>query len=337
MAILILSCTGLGKARPAKGGDIKTALSPIELLPPQTDIGRPLMQALKDRKTIRKYSDEKISDQDLSNILWAAYGINRPEKGYRTAPSAVNWQVIDIYVILEQGLYIYDPKAHQLIPVRAGEFRGEATQLLQPNRKYILKAPLTFIYVADSAKRNILRLTASDSVLDMYAASDAGFIGQNVYLYCASEGLGTVVRAMMDKKRLHEVMGLREDQTIILAQSIGHPKEKKKEWPALAASTIPDGIYHGASQVTIEEAGQEKTDLEIEVTVENHRIADIKILNSGNSEYDIKLETIIDYVIKKQTLEVDAVSGATVSSNALLDAIGKALKSRLKGEAKTPE
>ncbi len=328
--LIINSSVTQGKEKPATVGDLNIALKPIKLLPPQTDIGRPLMQVLKDRKTIRKYSDKKILDQDLSNILWAAYGINRPEKGYRTAPSAVNWQVIDIYVVLEGGLYLYDFKAHQLKPVLAGDFRAEATQLLQPNRKYILKAPLTFIYVADSAKRNLLGMTVSHYEKKMYAASDTGFISQNVYLYCASEGLGTVVRAMIDRKKLHKVMGLREDQTIILAQSVGHPLKKKKEASALAK--IPDGTYHGASYVTIEEAEGKKVVYEVEVSVKNHQITDIRILNSADSEYDIQLSPIIDLIIKNQYLDVDAVSGATLSSNALLDAIDKALKSRSKGD-----
>ncbi len=329
IAILIInSCAGVGKTKLAKPGSIDTALKPIKLLLPQMDIGRPLMQVLKDRKTIRKYSDKNISDQDISNILWAAFGINRPEKGYRTAPSAVNWQVIDIYVILETGLYLYEPKAHQLNPIFAGDIRAETTHLMQPNRKYILKAPLTFIFVADSAKRNMLSLTISEYERDMYAANDTGYISQNVYLYCASEGLGTVVRGMVDREKLHKVMGLRGDQKIILTQSVGHPKGKEKEESELAISKVPDGTYHGISQITVEEAGGGSSAFEVEVSVKGNQINSIKILNSGTPEYETQLETIIGRVIKKQSLKVDAVSGATLSSKALLEAIDNALKSR---------
>ena len=99
-------------------------LKPIRLLKPQTDGGRSLMQVLKDRRSQRAFSSKKLPDQVLSNLLWAAFGVNRPDSGKRTAPSAVNWQEIDIYVAIAEGLYLYDAPAHMLKPVLAEDIRA---------------------------------------------------------------------------------------------------------------------------------------------------------------------------------------------------------------------
>ena len=193
------------------------ALEPIQLPAPQTEGGRPLMQVLKDRMTIRSFSPESLPDQVLSNLLWAAFGINREESGKRTAPSAVNWQEIDIYVAMEKGLYLYDARANELNPVVEKDLRA-ATGM----QSFVGEAPLNLVYVADYAK---MGKRMPDDRKEPMANADAGFIGQNVYLFCASEGLGTVVRAMVDRKTLAPLMQLREDQKIILAQTIGYPKK----------------------------------------------------------------------------------------------------------------
>ena len=192
------------------------ALEPIQLPAPQTDGGRPLMQVLKDRQTMRSYRPDALPDQMLSNLLWAAFGINREDSGKRTAPSAVNWQEIDIYVALEKGLYVYDAKANVLNPVVEKDLRA-ATGM----QDFVGEAPLNLVFVADFTKMGD-RLP-EDMKLPM-ANADAGFISQNVYLFCASEGLGTVVRAMVDRDTLGPLMQLREDQKIILAQTVGFPK-----------------------------------------------------------------------------------------------------------------
>ncbi|MFC1569910.1 nitroreductase family protein [bacterium] len=191
-------------------------LQPIQLPAPQMEGGRPLMQVLKDRKTIRSFEAKELSDQTLSNLLWAAFGINRSESGRRTAPSAVNWQEIDIYVALKKGLYLYDVKANQLKPVVDQDLRT-ATGM----QEFVGEAPLNLVFVADYSKMG----EAPDEFKDPMAYADAGFIGQNVYLFCASEGLGTVVRAMIDRKTLAPLMQLGEDQRIILAQTVGYPKQ----------------------------------------------------------------------------------------------------------------
>ena len=191
-------------------------LKPIELPKPQTDGGRPLMQVLKERSTSRDFSSEKLPLPVLSNLLWAAFGVNRPESGKRTAPSALNWQEIDIYVATADGLYVYDAKAHRLNPVLAEDVR--AATGTQP---YVKDAPVNLVYVADLAKTG--KASAPDQ--DFYTAADTGFIAQNVYLYCASEGLATVIRGGVDRPARAKVMKLRPDQKITLSQTVGYPKK----------------------------------------------------------------------------------------------------------------
>jgi len=190
-------------------------LKPILLLKPQTDGGKPLMQALKDRKTSREFSSEKLPPQILSNMLWAACGINRPD-GKRTAPTAMNKQEIDVYVAMAEGLYLYDANAHILLPVLAEDIRAATGK--QP---FVKDAPVNLVFVADFAK---MGNTPADQK-EFYAATDTGYISQNVYLYCASEGLATVVRGAVDKPALALAMKLRNDQKVILAQTVGYPKK----------------------------------------------------------------------------------------------------------------
>lgn len=186
----------------------------IKLPQPRLEAGRPLMQCLKDRQSQREFKPDPLPPQILSELLWAAYGINRPDSGKRTAPSAVNWQNIDIYVATADGLYLYEPKEHKLILLLAEDIRA-----LTGTQDFVKKAPLNLIYVADLAK--IPRGTEEDK--KFYSAAHTGFISQNVYLYCASEGLATVVRAMINREELAKKMGLRPDQMIILAQTVGYP------------------------------------------------------------------------------------------------------------------
>ncbi|NTW58898.1 MAG: SagB/ThcOx family dehydrogenase [Nitrospirae bacterium] len=191
-------------------------LKPLQLPAPQTDRGRPLMQVLKDRSTSRSFSSEKLSPQMLSNLLWAAFGVNRPDSGTRTAPSAKNWQEIDIYVALAEGLYVYEAKTHVLQPVLAGDIRA-----MTGRQSFAADAPMNLVYVADLGRMG----KASKEEQDLYSAADTGFISENVYLFCASEGLATVVRGSVDRETLAKAMRLRPDQKIILAQTVGYPKK----------------------------------------------------------------------------------------------------------------
>ncbi len=191
-------------------------LNPVPLPPPQTSGGRPLMQALKDRQTSREFSSQKLPAQVLSNLLWAAFGVNRPDSGKRTAPSCMNWQEIDIYVAAQDGLYIYDAKAGALKPVLAQDVRGATGQ-----QSFVKDAPVNLVYVADLAKTG--GAGGEDQIL--FTGADTGFIAQNVYLFCASEGLAAVVRGSVDRRALAKLMKLRPDQKIILAQTVGYPKK----------------------------------------------------------------------------------------------------------------
>jgi SagB-type dehydrogenase family enzyme len=191
-------------------------LNPILLPRPQTSGGRPLMQVLVDRQSSREFSSQKLPPQVLSNLLWAAFGVNRPDSGKRTAPSAMNWQEIDIYVATQDGLYVYDAKGNALNPVLAQDVRGATGQ--QP---FVKEAPLNLVYVADLAKTG--RAGGEDQTL--YTAADTGFIAQNVYLFCASEGLAAVVRGSVDRAALAKLIKLRPNQKIILAQTVGYPKK----------------------------------------------------------------------------------------------------------------
>jgi SagB-type dehydrogenase family enzyme len=191
-------------------------LKPIQLPQPQIDTGRPLMQVLNDRKSSRTFSTRELPDQVLSDMLWAAFGENRQRTGKRTAPSAMNWQEIDIYVTTARGLYLYDAKAHALKPVLLKDLRAETGR--QP---FVGEVPVNLVYVADFSRMGQAKI--DEKVF--YSAADTGFISQNVYLYCASTGLATVVRGLIDRSTLANIMGLRPDQRVILAQSVGYPKK----------------------------------------------------------------------------------------------------------------
>jgi nitroreductase len=188
----------------------------IPLATPQTGGGKPLMQALKERATSRAFSAEKLPDQALSNLLWAAFGINRPESGRRTAPSAQNLQEIDVYVVTGEGTYVYDAKAHGLILVAPGDHRA-----ITGKQSFVKDAPATLVFVADHAR--MATLGAEEK--ELYSAAAAGAISQNVYLFSASEGLATGVRASIDRDALGKALRLRPDQKILLAQTVGYPKK----------------------------------------------------------------------------------------------------------------
>ncbi len=213
------SCLSSKKIQTAGTGNLK----PIKLMEPQTAIGKPLMQTLKERRSERSLIKKKLPDQVLSNLMWAAFGINRPDSGKRTAPSAGNWQEIDIYVAMEEGLFVYDAKTHSLIPVLAQNITEDVMPAMQPLRFSVIDAPINLIYVSDDSKRNVFAAFTDKEEEKEYAAMHAGFIAQNVNLFCASEGLGTVVRGMLDKESMRKIMALRPDQRIILAQTVGYP------------------------------------------------------------------------------------------------------------------
>jgi SagB-type dehydrogenase family enzyme len=187
----------------------------IQLPLPQTEIGKPLMQALKLRQTSRSFDSKPLPLQELSNLLWAADGINRPDTGKRTAPSAMNWQEVDVYAALPEALYLYNAKAHSLTPVVAKDLRAATGQ-----QDFVKDAPLNLVYVVDPTRMT----RGSEDDKSLYSATDVGFIAQNVYLYCASQDLAVVVRGSINRPSLAQAMKLRPEQRIILAQTVGYPK-----------------------------------------------------------------------------------------------------------------
>jgi hypothetical protein len=185
----------------------------IKLPAPRTKGGIPLMEALSKRSTAREFSPRELSFQQLSELLWASFGVNRPD-GKRTAPSARNWQETDIYVLLEKGAYRYNAQSNRLdLEVAADLRQWGGTQ------DFVKNAPVTLVFVADLSKMGGTEQDKRDT-----ANIDVGYISQNAYLWCASEGLVTGARGNIDRATLSKKLRLRPTQLIILAQSVGYPK-----------------------------------------------------------------------------------------------------------------
>jgi nitroreductase len=185
----------------------------LALPAPQKTGGMPLMEALARRATGRSFDPgRELSRQQLSGLLWAAWGVNRPD-GRRTAPSAKNMQEMDVYVLLKSGVFVYDAKGHRLARISSEDHRA-----LGGTQSFVKDAPVTLVLVADQAKAGGAGTSGSADWVNM----DAGYISQNVYLFCASEGLVTGARAYVDRAALGPKLKLRPDQAILLAQSVGY-------------------------------------------------------------------------------------------------------------------
>ncbi|MBN2020938.1 MAG: SagB/ThcOx family dehydrogenase [Sedimentisphaerales bacterium] len=189
----------------------------IKLNPPDLNGGISLMQALKKRKTERNISDKKLTLQQLSDLLWAADGVNRPD-GKRTSPAAMALYAVDIYVVLPEGVYLYDVAKHQLNLVAKGDYRK-----ISGMQDFVFIAPVNLVYVFNmKAWQNSKRPVPAEK-RDRWVHYEVGFISQNVSLYCASAGLGTTVRGMFDEKKLGELIKV-PPQDIALTQTVGWPK-----------------------------------------------------------------------------------------------------------------
>lgn len=186
----------------------------IVLPAPTWDRASPVLQLLRDRHSSREFSPRSLPLEVLSTLLWAAFGINRPETAGRTAPSAHNWQEIEVFAVLAEAAYRYDPAAHALHLVKAGDLRA-----LTGVQDFVGGAPLDLVYVADFSKMT----DANDEQRTFFASADAAAIAQNVYLLCASTELATVVRGLIDRRKLARALGLTVDQRIVLAQTVGYP------------------------------------------------------------------------------------------------------------------
>jgi nitroreductase len=186
----------------------------VKTLPaPRKEAGKPLMQALQLRRSMREFSPRPLPPQLLSDLLWAAYGVNRPS-GDRTAPYWRHIMVIDVYAAMADGVWLYDPKQHALRPHLDADIRAQ-TGL----QDFVATAPLNLVYVAHGERMK--EITPEERRL--YSSVDAAFAGQNVYLYCASEGLATVFRGAVDQEKLGRAMRLDDGQFVTFAQTVGYP------------------------------------------------------------------------------------------------------------------
>lgn len=205
-----------GIALATMGPTVGRANEVIQLPPAQTEGGKPLMEALKMRRTIRTFDTRPLPPQVLSNLLWAAGGINRPESSLRTAPSWRGWAHVDLYITMPDGVWLYDPKEHRLV-LHVKEDLRAATTTEQP---FVKVAPLNIVYVSDGDKMKEI----SDENSVIASVADASMIAQNVYIFCASEGLATVIRGLVPRLQLAKKMKLRPNQRIYLAQTVGYPQ-----------------------------------------------------------------------------------------------------------------
>jgi len=189
-------------------------LKSLDLPPPRSEGGQQLTAALKLRRSTREYLERPLPLQVVSDLLWAAFGINRPS-GDRTAPYWRHVMVIDVYAAMADGVWVYEPKAHTLLPHLKDDVRAE-TGL----QDFVATAPLNLIYVAHGER--MTDISAEERRL--YASVDCGFIGQNVYLFCASEGLATVFRGAVDTAKLARILQLPDQQFVTFAQTVGYPR-----------------------------------------------------------------------------------------------------------------
>jgi nitroreductase len=188
---------------------------PIVLPPPRTDFGTSLAQALKLRRSIREYDPRPLPPPVLSELLWSAYGVNRPATADRTAPSWRHARETEVYAVMADGVWRYDAAKHVLVPYLAGDVRAQTGV-----QDFVGTAPLNLVYVSNAEHMSGVSREEQHRV----AAADIGFIGQNVYLYCASEALACVFRASLDTERLARTLGLAETQFIMFSQTVGYPR-----------------------------------------------------------------------------------------------------------------
>ncbi|WP_119288832.1 nitroreductase family protein [Azohydromonas sediminis] len=208
---LALGLMGQLRPRPAAGD----AAAQIRLPRPQRHGGMPLMAALAHRRSSREFAATPLPPQVLADLLWAADGVNRPASGGRTAPSALDAQEIDVYVALPQGAYRYDAAANTLELVAGADLRR-----VTGYQDFVDDAPLDLVYVADHRRQRMVPAEQRG----LYAAAAAGAIAQNVYLFAASAGLATVIRAWIDRGAIADALGLDPDQQVLLSQTLGWPK-----------------------------------------------------------------------------------------------------------------
>jgi len=208
---VVLGMMGRLRPKPAEGDGASTIVLP----PVDRHGGMPLMNALAVRHSARDFASTPLPLPLLSGLLWAAYGVNRPDGG-RTAPSALNAQEIDVYVALPAGAYLYDAEHHALRLVAASDLRR-----VTGYQDFVDEAPLDLVFVADHTRMRMVPAAQRE----VFASTAAGAITQNVYLYAASSGLVTVIRAWIDREAIADTLGLTHDHQVLLSQTVGYARE----------------------------------------------------------------------------------------------------------------
>jgi len=188
----------------------------IRLPKPNLNRNSEVMEAFANRHSTREYAAKALTLNDLSDLLWAANGINRPEEGKRTAPSAMNKQDVDVYVVLPEGTYLYDAKAHQLNLVAEGDHRGAVAG----GQAFVKSAPVSLLLVSDLSRLG----DAKNTHTQLMGAVDAGTVSQNISIFCSAAKLATVPRASMDTAKLKSVLKLTDTQLPLMNHPVGYHK-----------------------------------------------------------------------------------------------------------------
>ena len=209
-----ISLTVPTSAQKAKNGKAKKETI-IKLNAPDMENSVTLMAALQNRQTNRSFSSQELGWQQLADLLWAANGVNRPAGGKRTAPSARNAQEIDIYAFTSAGVFFYDAPNHQLKRIADNDCRAGLY-----DRGNFGKAPLILVYVGNFDKMQGF----DEQARNFYSATDVGFVSQNVYLYCATQGLSTVVCGSFNHDHAGKVLNIKNGK-LLLAQPVGYPEK----------------------------------------------------------------------------------------------------------------
>ena len=193
-------------------------LESIRLNRPDLTRGRPFMEALSVKASATEWSARDLSLQDLSDLMWAANGLNRPDENKTTASSAMNAHDVDIYVFMAAGVFVYDYREHELDPVRSGDFRSEIYPRRQPGPEP--EAAIQIVLVSDADRFR----AGSDETKYEWGAIDTGIISQNISLFCAATDLETRPRALIDKDRIREILQLRDSQRVFLNHAVGYAR-----------------------------------------------------------------------------------------------------------------
>ena len=209
LVILLAMCATMTTLHAKGAGELK-------LNRPDLNRGVNVMKAFSDRHSDREFSTRELSLQDLSDLLWAANGVNRPGDGKRTAPSALNKQDVDIYVFLAKGVYLYDASKHVLKLVAEGDHRA----VVAGRQDFVKQAPVSLVYVSDLSRFGM----GLDEQVKLMGAMDAGIVSQNVNLFCAGVGLSTVPRASMDQEALRKLLKLSDTQVPMMNNPVGYSK-----------------------------------------------------------------------------------------------------------------